>query len=293
MVAAGIGAQVGITLYVISEGRYHPQNFPDATVDFTKLTWDPYQNRSNYEELAVAALQSGNGRGFLTEAASQPDLVSSGGLSLQSGAANPGLYDAYMSQCRLYSPAPPCDAGSFPQGPEDAGVRDSGPEASLDEAGDDGGSADATDAGSPTDAGGASDDGGSAAPDAAPTCPENPSDSCEYFDDLTVALTGLHPENVWVTRLRALLPANALAAGDLHLEPTAAQVSEPNVHHTDAYSDPHYNPCPAASGSSGSSGGNGGCACTTGPELRARFGTYLLIGVSVLGVSALLRRRRR
>ena len=41
MVAAGIGAHVGITLFVVSEGRYHPQNFPDAVMDFTALTWDP------------------------------------------------------------------------------------------------------------------------------------------------------------------------------------------------------------------------------------------------------------
>ena len=48
MVAAGVGANVGIQLYVISEGRYHPQNFPDATIDFSQLAWDPSQQRSNY-----------------------------------------------------------------------------------------------------------------------------------------------------------------------------------------------------------------------------------------------------
>jgi hypothetical protein len=40
MIAAGVGARVGLTLYVISEGRYHPQNFPDAVIDYTRLTWD-------------------------------------------------------------------------------------------------------------------------------------------------------------------------------------------------------------------------------------------------------------
>ena len=35
MVAAGVGASVGIELFVLGEGRYHPQNFPDAIVDFT------------------------------------------------------------------------------------------------------------------------------------------------------------------------------------------------------------------------------------------------------------------
>ncbi len=67
MVAAGVGANVGIELFVLSEGRYHPQNFPDATIDFTQLEWDPNAGRSNYEELAAAALAASGGTGWLTE----------------------------------------------------------------------------------------------------------------------------------------------------------------------------------------------------------------------------------
>ena len=40
-----------------------------------------------------------------------------------------------------------------------------------------------------------------------------PDAECLYLDDIDVALRGLHPTDVWVTRLRANLPANALAGG--------------------------------------------------------------------------------
>jgi len=39
MVAAGVGQSVGLTLYVLGEGRYQAQNFPNAIVDEKKLVW--------------------------------------------------------------------------------------------------------------------------------------------------------------------------------------------------------------------------------------------------------------
>jgi len=67
MVAAGVGAKVGITLYVIGEGRYRPQNFPEARLDDDLLTWDRQQNRSNYEELSQAAMGTNGGHSWITE----------------------------------------------------------------------------------------------------------------------------------------------------------------------------------------------------------------------------------
>ncbi len=43
MVAAGVGARVGLTLYVISEGRFEPQNFPHALIDDAQITWSRTQ----------------------------------------------------------------------------------------------------------------------------------------------------------------------------------------------------------------------------------------------------------
>jgi hypothetical protein len=48
MVAAGTGATVGITLWVVADGRYEPANFPSFTIDPSTLVWDWATNQSNY-----------------------------------------------------------------------------------------------------------------------------------------------------------------------------------------------------------------------------------------------------
>ncbi len=274
MVAAGIGAYVGLTLFVVSEGSYHPANFPDATIDFNTLTWSGLQSRSNYTALADAAMKAGDGRGWLTEAASPPALFSTYAGSLGSSAPNPGLYDAYYGSCRAQAQVMvPCDPSTLPGG--DAGpVVDSG---GLDDGGD-----------ASSDAG----DGGMlGTPDAGPACYRYVS-ACDALDDLDVALTGMHQSDVWVTRLRAFLPASALN-GDLRLE-AAAQSIVPSAHHTDTYTEAGYDPCGdagAAIQSNGSSDG-GGCACTTRRE-SGRSGTLFILGASALAAAGLMRRRSR
>ena len=51
MVAAGTGATVGITLWVVAQGRYEAANFPNFTIDPTKLVWDWNAQTSNYTTL--------------------------------------------------------------------------------------------------------------------------------------------------------------------------------------------------------------------------------------------------
>jgi MYXO-CTERM domain-containing protein len=53
MVAAGTGATVGITLWVIADGRYEPQNFQSFTISPADLTWDWSASQSNYTTLQV------------------------------------------------------------------------------------------------------------------------------------------------------------------------------------------------------------------------------------------------
>ena len=48
MVSAGTGATVGITLWVVADGRYEAANFPNFTVDPSKLVWDFNTETSNY-----------------------------------------------------------------------------------------------------------------------------------------------------------------------------------------------------------------------------------------------------
>ena len=317
MVAAGVGARVGLTLYVISEGRYEPKNFPHAVVDRTKIRWDRVQNRSNYEALTQEMMAEGEGRTWVAEYADKPQLFTTydprfgGGYAPSyqaTGRGNgvtPGLADVYYAQCKApgaitpptsssSAPVPtkppsftPCrntpDAGVPPKDagndPPDAAADAGGePDAGEPDAGDlDGGTA--TDASVPPDAG---------APDAAPaddggtTTPPTSSGVCLYLDDLDTALRGLHPQDVWVTRFRASLPSSALSAGDLQLEPTLQQSVVNNVYYAQSYADEDR-----------ASSSGGGKSCVSAPKRRTAFGSWAFAIVSGIGAVAFLRRRAR
>jgi hypothetical protein len=51
MVAAGTGAKVGITLWVLADGRYEPQNFSFFQVKDADLVWDWNTSQSNFTTL--------------------------------------------------------------------------------------------------------------------------------------------------------------------------------------------------------------------------------------------------
>jgi MYXO-CTERM domain-containing protein len=60
MVAAGTGAQVGVTVWVIADGRYEPQNMKQFTIDPSSIVWDWSTETSNFATLRQAA-ESANG----------------------------------------------------------------------------------------------------------------------------------------------------------------------------------------------------------------------------------------
>ena len=281
MVAAGVGAFVGLTLYVIGEGRYHPQNFPDATVDYGKLTWNRNTNRSNYQELTAEAMRQGTDRAWLTEYAKQPGI---GEWSYPTG-PNPTLFDSYYGLCgptrtgngggRGDPSGDPCtsDAGTADAESTDAAT-DATPDGAVD--------AEAADAG---DADASGEDSGaldaSATVDAALPPPEEwrPT-GCESFDDLSVATRGMRPTDVWVTRLRANLRAGALTQ-DLRLAAGDQRLVD-NIHRTSIYDE--------SSTTSTAPRSNG---CSSGPmQSRSPAGGIALFALAVLGVRRLLQRRR-
>jgi hypothetical protein len=51
MAAVGTGAKVGITIWVVSDGRYEPQNFPFYRIEDKDLVWDFQAGASNYTTL--------------------------------------------------------------------------------------------------------------------------------------------------------------------------------------------------------------------------------------------------
>ena len=311
MVAAGIGARVGLTLYVISEGRWQPQNFPHAQVETTSILWDRRQSKSNYEPLVQELMAASEGRTWVTEYAQKAQLntyydprygSSAPPRYQQTGGGSgvtPGLADTYYSQCYAArspssgsgstpsaQPFTPCrngaDAGidtrdASTEDASDASTTDAG---DLDAATDDAGDLDAGDASVATDGGNAHDSGTIGTPDAG-IYPPSDLARCAYLDDLDVAMRGLHAPDVWVTRLRASLPAGALAAGDLRLEAAPEQAVVTNVHYATGYTDEES----AAAGS--------GRACVSAPKQRTAFGSWAIATVSAIAAISLLRRRTR
>jgi hypothetical protein len=291
MVAAGVGANVGIELYVLSEGIYQAQNFPASTIDFTKLAWDPVNNVSNYTTLATAALAQNGGRGWLTETAGPVALGFSNDPS-----GNPPLDVAYQASCVPQMSVPMgCNAEAGAPAAIDSGpATEAGGEAGeTEEAGEsdgqagDGGlladAAGAGDAGAAADSGGTSSDAGACAPVVVPC------------DDLQVAMTGITGGSFTYTRLRALLPSTALAA-DLVLEASPSQAPVPDFHVTQLYTVPNYNPCPTyptnAAASSPASQASSCTACATVDKPGTRYDDVIVLGMLGAGVAFGSRRRR-
>ncbi len=67
MVAAGAGATLGVTLWVVSEGRYEPQNFPFFTIDASDVVWDWTTSSSNYATIRAAKSKAADNTGWQIE----------------------------------------------------------------------------------------------------------------------------------------------------------------------------------------------------------------------------------
>ncbi|HSO31717.1 MAG TPA: DUF2330 domain-containing protein [Labilithrix sp.] len=265
MVAAGVGAKVGITLWVIGEGRYRTQNFPEAPVDWPALSWDNVAGRSNRMELEAAALATNAGRSWIAEAATRTSLT----RSTVTGAGLPNVFDAYRAQCAFKPPRTvPCDESALP--PAD---------------------------GQPVEADGGIEDGGA---DGGGSCTKTVT-GCDGFDDLEVASRSIHVDDVWITRLRADLPVSALAT-DLVLEASPEQVALSPAHSTRIFNPP-FDPCLTTDSTSKTTppprtpartytGNADGCTCRTTP-LKSDFGTWLVIGLTMVALPLVVRRKRR
>jgi hypothetical protein len=286
MMKIGAGNRLGITLWVLAEGRYRAgRGFTNVAVEPEKISWDFSANRSTYQELSRSAMATDGGRGVLTEYADRPSFAFTGRTAPQAGMTqNVGVADAYAAACSAAStPVGTWTARPFAQvdrAPPDAGADaadiDAGDDAATDidpsDAGAAGPGQDAgdDDAGAPPD-----DDAGSEAPldggDAdggMDTKPARPA-SC---DDLSAALHDLQRGDVWITRLRMDLPYDVLEQ-TLRLEAEPTQTRVENIH--------------------------------TARDLRAlsqlsvsrrsaptSYGTYLLVGLTALVVARILERRR-
>ncbi|HEY6460867.1 MAG TPA: DUF2330 domain-containing protein, partial [Polyangiaceae bacterium] len=106
MVSAGTGATVGITLWVVGDGRYEAANFPNFTIQASQLVWDWNLSSSTYTTLVQQQESAASDATWQTESSLDisPYQIESPVLSDQAS-------DDYL-------PIPASDAGA---GPGDAG----------------------------------------------------------------------------------------------------------------------------------------------------------------------------
>jgi hypothetical protein len=87
MAAIGTGATVGITIWVVGDGRYEPQNFPFFHIDDTQLVWDWNTASSNYTTVRQQSEQALRGKGWEMESSISLDeqaitsVILSGGIN--------------------------------------------------------------------------------------------------------------------------------------------------------------------------------------------------------------------
>jgi hypothetical protein len=254
MVAAGTGAKVSLTLFVIAEGRIAPQNFSTADRP-AQLTWNFSFDGSDYASQRSQLLGD---RTWLTAYAAPQALFA----PAVDGQGKPVQYQTGLGPSETIADA------FFDQAYSNG-------EASL------------------SCAGYLDEIAQSGAKVANPCPPEGgecesvaPGDldaryfECGPIDDLARALVGLHPRDVWVTRLEAELGRDFLAT-DLELAP-AAQLPVSNLLVAGNYVSPPCEVAPAAvlgrgSGGRGRPGGPSGFLLLVSASLAAlaiarRFG---------------------
>ena len=75
MVAAGTGVTTTVTLWVIGEGRYEPQNFPSFDIPADSVVWNWTTQDSNYDVLRQLGYDASGGLAWLTESAAHYDIA--------------------------------------------------------------------------------------------------------------------------------------------------------------------------------------------------------------------------
>ncbi|MEO8796469.1 MAG: hypothetical protein ABI551_01165, partial [Polyangiaceae bacterium] len=129
MAAIGTGATVGITIWVVSEGRYEPQNFPSFHIEDTQLVWDYGKSQSNYTTLRAQLENGFNGSGWEIESSIDVNKSSISSTIAYGGQSNGPQGGASAGDD--YLPEYASDAGA----PTDAGASLDAGDASLDDAG--------------------------------------------------------------------------------------------------------------------------------------------------------------
>jgi hypothetical protein len=119
MASIGTGAVTGISVWVVADGRYEPQNYPFFHIDDSQLVWDWSTNLSNYSTLRVEQESKLKNAGWEIESSIAVSEQIIKNVILSGG--------QYFSNGRLAS-STPVDATQdyLPVGDADAGAGDGG-----------------------------------------------------------------------------------------------------------------------------------------------------------------------
>lgn len=109
MVAAGTGAVVGISLWVMGQGRYEPTNFPTFTIKDTDLAWDWVGNQSNYKTLRAERTTASNGRAWELESSIGIPADQIDNIVRYGGGFRPGPGGGQPEAASDYAPIDPVD----------------------------------------------------------------------------------------------------------------------------------------------------------------------------------------
>ncbi len=182
MVAAGVAEHVNIVLYVIGEQRYAMPDLHEVSVDPAKLTWTFADNSNNYAELHRQALARNLGFSYL------PAFAVKGGFSSILPGAN-GTSATFVLEGKYYPAYPTFADFYFAQAnSNDKKDPDSCPSIVPLLNGTRLVTADGSD--------------GTVAASKL---------QCATYSDIAAAMQGMHPANVWLTRLELDLPKEALS----------------------------------------------------------------------------------
>jgi hypothetical protein len=114
MAAIGTGATVGITIWVVGDGRYEPQNFPFYRIEDKDLVWDWKTSSSNYTTLRAQNDATLQGKGWEIESSLTlnqqlvQNTILSGGVFYGGGGGGPQQSSKASDD---YLPIPADDAG--------------------------------------------------------------------------------------------------------------------------------------------------------------------------------------
>jgi uncharacterized protein DUF2330 len=264
MASIGTGATVGITIWIVSDGRYEPQNFPFFHIDDSSLVWDFKTSSSNYTALRAQNEAQLKNAGWEIESSISLNEQSITNLILNGGQ----YYNGYGGVSQSVPSDPSLDY--LPIGDPDAGGGAGGGE------------------------GGALDDGGVPATSGYETAEQ------VRTDDINALFVGLTGPSVRVTRVRSDI-AHAAMTSDLLFQASADQSEITNVR-TAAQSVnvtcPIYNGCTQVgtgtlAQAQASVSNHGGCAASWPPNrgAAATFGGFA--GFLALVAARMARARRR